>query len=317
MGRPRSPETSLKGPVVVILGPTAVGKSAVATEVALRLNGEVISADSRAFFRGLDIATDKPLPTSRRGVPHHLIDIADIDGSYDAMAFRKDTDRLIQEIKERGRVPIITGGGTLYLGAILRGIFTGPSADDEVRQALLNRPLDELYERLTKVDPTAALNIHQNDRLRIVRALEVCQITGQPISVLQQETSPLPYLFVIFGLKRQRADHRVAITARVNRMLERGLAAEVKRLCHEGLREDNQAYRTIGVKETFAFLKGEISEEELREMIVHNTWTLVRRQTAWFRKEKKATWIDVTARPVGAVAKEIISRVSHLVQKGT
>lgn len=317
MGRPLSSEASLKGPVVIILGPTAVGKSAVAIEVALRLNGEVISADSRAFFRGLDIATDKPLPTSRRGVPHHLIDIVDIDGSYDAMAFRKDSDHLIQEIKSRGRVPIITGGGTLYLGAILEGIFTGPSADNEVRQALLSRPLDELYTKLTKVDPTAARNIHQNDRLRIVRALEVYQITGQPISVLQQETSPLPYLFVIFGLKRQRADHRVAIAARVNRMLKRGLIAEVERLRHEGLCEDNQVYRTIGVRETFAFLKGEISEEELKEMIVHNTWELVRRQMAWFRREKKATWIDVTARPVGAVAEEIVAQVSRLEQKGT
>ncbi len=293
-------------PVLVILGPTGVGKSAVAVEVALRLQGEVISADSRAFFRGLDIVTDKPSPKLQRRIPHHLIDIVEITGNYDAMAFRTDVARLIPEIQACGCVPIITGGGTLYLGAILRGIFSGPSADPELRARLNARPLSDLYAELVKVDPTAAARIHPNDRLRITRALEVYETTGRPISELQQEAKPLPYEFSIFGLRMDRAVHRRAIAARVDRMLEEGLIDEVKRLRARGLTPRHQAYRTIGVRETFGYLNGELSYEELRERIVRNTWTLVRRQMAWFRREQNIRWINVTDRNTQSVAAMIL-----------
>lgn len=316
MSTPYSREVSSRGPVVVILGPTAVGKSAVAIEVALRLDGEVISADSRAFFRGLDIATDKPSPSSRHGVPHHLIDIADVDGSYDAMAFRRDADRLIRKIRGRGRVPIVAGGGTLYLGAILRGIFTGPSADERVRRRLWERPTGELYARLTKVDPVAAERIHRNDRLRMVRALEVYELTGRPISELQEGAQPLPYRFASFGLRRERKAHRSAIADRVKGMLQSGLIAEVEHLRREGLHREAQAYRTIGVREVFAYLDGEISQEELQERIVRNTWALVRRQMAWFRSEEGVTWIDVTDRTPQGVAAEIVDRLQLGTRQG-
>ncbi len=312
----RSPEGRSPLPVVVILGPTAVGKSAVAIEIGIRLDGEVISADSRAFFRGLDIATDKPSCAARRGVPHHLIDIIDIDESYDAMAFRKDADRLIRQIWKRQHLPLVVGGGTLYLGAILRGLFPGPSADEQVRQRLSQQPLAELYTELSKVDPTAAAHIHQNDRLRIVRALEVYHLTGQPISDLQQEATPLPYRFVLFGLSRERDDHRAGISARVEGMLERGLVTEVTRLRQEGLNQDHQAYRTIGVREVFAFLDGEISRDQLRDALITNTWALVRRQMAWFRNEKDVQWIDVTNRAADAVAEEIVAQLRGSLAQG-
>jgi len=301
---------------VVILGPTAVGKSSVAIEVAIRLDGEVISADSRAFFRGLDIATDKPSCAARRGVPHHLIDIIDIDESYDAMAFRKDADRLIRQIWKRQHLPLVVGGGALYLGAILRGLFPGPSADEQIRRRLSQQPLDELYTELSEVDPTAAAHIHQNDRLRIVRALEVHHITGRPISELQQEATPLPYRFVLFGLSRERDDHRAGIAARVEGMLERGLVAEVTRLRQEGLNQEHQACRTIGVREVFAFLDGEISRDQLREALITNTWALVRRQMAWFRNEKDVQWIDVTNRAPDAVAEEIVAQLRGSLAQG-
>ena len=298
-----------EGPVVVILGPTAVGKSSVAIELAMRVGGEIISADSRAFFRGLDIVTDKPKIEERREVPHHLIDIVELTGSYDAMMFRSDVERLIPEIGARGHVPIIVGGGTLYLGAILRGIFTGPSADPELREELLSEPLDELYGRLREVDPQAAIKIHANDRLRIVRALEVHRITGQPISDLQREAEPLSLNFVVFGLRMERKAHRQAIAERVREMLADGLIDEVRSLRVSGLTENHQAHRTIGIPETEAFLDGKASRQELEERLIVNTWKLARRQMAWFKRDLDVTWIDITGRSPQEVAEDILSRV--------
>ena len=297
--------------VLVLLGPTAVGKSRVAIEVARRLDGEVISADSRAFFQGLDIATDKVPPLARRGVPHHLIDQVEPTGRYDAMAFRQDADRLIGEIAGRGRVPIVCGGGTLYLGAILRGLFAGPAADLALRRDLELLSPAELHARLKTVDPRAAARIHPNDRLRLVRALEVHALTGRPISSWQEEAKPLPYRFIPFGLTREREDHKAAIAARVETMLARGLLAEVEGLRQRGFDRTAQAFRTVGVREAFDFLDGEISEEELEESIVRNTWSLARRQMAWFRADRNVTWIDVTGRSPKDVAHEIATRFAQ------
>jgi len=292
--------------VLVILGPTATGKSEVSVEVALRIGGEIVSADSRAFFRGLDIATDKPSREARARVPHHLIDTVPIDGSYDAMVFRADCDRLVREIAGRGRVPIIAGGGTLYLGAILRGIFTGPSASLALRARLSARALPDLVASLAKVDPEAAGRIHPHDRMRLVRALEVYEITGRPISALQKEARPLPHGFVVVGLRRERDDHRLAVAARVREMLGRGLVEEVARLRAAGLTRSAQAYRTIGVRETFAFLDGEMTRSEMEEAIVRNTWSLVRRQMAWFRAEARVRWFDVTGQAPSDVAGDVV-----------
>lgn len=310
MDAPHPPDPLPKEPVVVILGPTAVGKSAVAVEVAIRAGGEVISADSRAFFRGLDIATDKPSFSAQRGVPHHLIGVIDVDEHYDAMAFRHDADRLIQAIQRRHRIPILVGGGTLYLGAILRGLFVGPSADRALRKELSRQPTGELYLELGEVDPLAAEKIHPNDRLRIIRAMEVYKLAGRPISELQREAHPLPYRFVVFGLRRNKDEHRAAIIKRCEAMLDGGLLGEMKQLRERGLNADAQAYRTIGVREGLAFLDGKISQAKLQTLLVRNTWRLVRRQMAWFRKEKAVTWIDVTGRAPGEVAAEIVWRLN-------
>ncbi len=310
-GSPSRAQGTERARVLVILGPTAVGKSRVAVEAALLLEGEVISADSRAFFRGLDIATDKIPIADRKGVPHHLIDSVEPTGRYDAMAFRADADRLIQEIAGRGAVPIVCGGGTLYLGAILRGLFAGPSADLALRHELSLVPSAELHARLKNADPSAATRIHQNDHLRLVRALEVHALTGRPISAWQEEARPLSYHFVSIGLSREKEDHRAAIAARVQAMIDRGLVAEVQGLRQQGLDKTAQAYRTIGVREAFAFLEGEISQEELEEAIVRNTWALVRRQTAWFRADKDVAWIDVTGRTPEDVAGEVVRRFTE------
>ena len=304
--------------VLVLFGPTAVGKTAVSLEVARRLGAarcagaarlaraEVISADSRAFFRGLDVVTDKPTHEERERVPHHLIDCVPIDGTYDAMSFRADVERLVPEIVERGRVPLIVGGGTLYLGALLRGLFEGPGSDAALRATLADRSLEEIYKELCDVDPQAAASIHPNDRLRIERALEVYRLSGRPISAWQAEAVPSPFRFVVTGLERERAEHRRAIAERVRWMIENGLVEEFERLRAAGLTPDCQAYRTIGIPEAAAYVSGNITLEELQVRIANRTWQLARRQSAWFRQEKHVRWVDVTGRDAASVARDII-----------
>ena len=312
-----------RGSVPVILGPTAVGKTAVGIAMARRIGGEIISADSRAFFIGLDVVTDKPTTPERAEVPHHLVDCVPIDREYDAMAFRRDVERLIPEIAQRGRVPIIVGGGTLYLGAILRGIFEGPSKDAAFRSAMEEQSVDELYQRLASVDPMAAEAIHPNDRLRITRALEVHRLTGRPISAWQTEAEPLSVSFLVVGLRRDRDDHRAAIAARVRRMIEGGLVDEVARLREGGIGPECQAYRTIGVPEAMARLEGRLSDREMEEHIVRRTWALARRQMAWFRREEGVSWVDVTGRGIEEVVAEILGEwrrsegVDHERDRGT
>ncbi len=294
-------------PVLVVLGPTASGKTAVAIELARRTNGEIISADSRAFFAGLDIVTDKPLLDERGSIPHHLIDCVSIDGAYDAMAFRSDVLRLLPEIRNRHCQPIIAGGGTLYLGAILRGIFEGPVKDERLRAAMKETGSDDLFRELASVDPVAAARIHPNDRLRVTRALEVYRTTGVPMSQWQSEAKPLPDKFYVVGLFRERSQHRVAIEERISGMLDRGVIEEVGRLRTQGLTQDVQAYRTIGVPEAFEVLDGKITQEEFVQVISARTWQLVRRQMTWFRRDEAVHWIDVTERTVADVTDQILS----------
>lgn len=300
--------------VLILFGPTAVGKTAAAVDVARRLGvadcvgGEIISADSRAFFCGLDVVTDKPTSDQREGIPHHLIDVVPLCGAYDAMAFREDVARLVPEIRARGRVPMIVGGGTLYLGALLRGLFDGPGSDETLRRELSAKPVETLYAELRKIDPAAAQSIHPNDRLRIERALEVYRLSGRPISAWQAEAAPSPYRFVVVGLQRERTEHRTAIAARVRRMIEEGLLDEFLGLRAAGLTPDCQAYRTIGIPEAEAHAAGRITIDEMAERITNRTWQLARRQTAWFRREKDVFWIDVTGRRTKDVAQDIIAR---------
>jgi tRNA dimethylallyltransferase len=292
--------------ILVLLGPTATGKSAVGIELARRLDGEIISADSRAFFRGLDIVAAVPTPEERRSIPHHLVGVVPLDASYDAMAFRRDVERLVPEIRGRGRVPLVVGGGTLYLGAILRGLFEGPAKDPAFRRRLADRPVGELHERLARVDPEAARAIHPNDRLRLERALEVYETSGRPISAWRAEAEPLAYPFYVVGLYRSRDDHRAAIAARVRGMLDAGLLREAADLRRSGLNERDQAYRTIGIPEAMARLDGSISEGEMVDAIVSQSWALARRQRAWFRRDRGVRWIDVTGRTAADVADEIL-----------
>jgi len=300
---------SAAGPrVLAILGATATGKTAIAVDVAQRVGGEIINADSRAFFRGLDIVTAKPTADEQAGIPHHLIDCVPIDGEYDAMSFRRDVEQLVPEIASRGRVPMLVGGGTLYLGAVLRGLFEGPAKDPKLRERLRGESLETLYERLAQVDPLAAETIHARDRQRIVRALEVFEKTGRPISALQAEARPLPFASCIVGLSRERDAHRQAIAKRAERMIVDGLLDEVSALRVQGLRQGMQAYRTIGIPEAVAVLDGDASPEGLAEVLANRTWALARRQVAWFRRDSDVVWVDVTGRSAAEIGERIVER---------
>ncbi|MFC2078604.1 tRNA (adenosine(37)-N6)-dimethylallyltransferase [Candidatus Bipolaricaulota bacterium] len=206
----------------------------------------------------------------------------------------------------------LLGGGTLYLGAILRGIFEGPVKDESLRLAMDARPIEDLFHQLMLIDPSAADKIHPNDRLRITRALEVFLATGKLMSQWQCEAEPLSEEFCVVGLRRERSEHRTLIEQRVRQMLDRGVIDEVARLRSQGLTQDVQAYRTIGVPEAFEVLDGKMTADEYVEVVSSRTWQLVRRQMAWFRRDEAVHWIDTTGRSATDVAEHILATWDEL-----
>ncbi|QAA76706.1 MAG: tRNA dimethylallyltransferase [Candidatus Bipolaricaulis sibiricus] len=294
--------------VLLLLGPTATGKSAVAGVVAEAVGAEVISADARAVYRGLEIGTDRPPPSVLARVPHHLVGVLDPVERYDAAAFRRDCERIVAEIHARGRRAVIVGGSTLYVRALTRGLFPGPAAQPHLREELARRPLAELHAELARVDPASAARIHPSDRVRIVRALEVHRLTGRPLSGCwgQERTFPFPLVKVALTVERGELHRR--IEARVARMFDRGLVEEARRLWKSGVPHDAPAARTIGYQELFPFFAGEYDLDEARRRIVRNTKAYARRQLAFFRAESDVDWIDVTGRPVADVAGEVLAR---------
>jgi tRNA dimethylallyltransferase len=290
---------------LLILGPTGVGKTEVAIGVARELGGEIISADSRAFYRGLEIGTAKPTAQQRQLARHHLIDILDSGGRYDVMEFRRDVARLIEEIRGRAKLPIVVGGSTLYVQALTGRLFPGPKADLSLRQRLLKQPLEELYIMLKEVDPLAAQKIDRNDRQRIVRALEVYELTGRPLSELWREPEPFPYSFRKIGLTMDRQTLYRRLDRRVEQMIADGLIEEARRL-KDKLMPEMVAYRTIGYEESFAYLDGKISLAEAITLIKRNTRRLAKRQFTFFKRIPDVHWIDVTGKSADEVVKQIV-----------
>jgi tRNA dimethylallyltransferase len=295
--------------IPIILGPTASGKSALAVQLALALAGEIISADSRSFYRGLDIGTDKPPLEWRARIQHHLIDVCDPEQSYNAMDFRRDVTRLLVEIRARGRMPIIVGGSTLYLRALTEGLFVGPAADPQQRHRLSQEPLPLLYERLRACDPEAARRIHANDRQRIVRALEVYELTGRPISDWQRRaTQPLPERFIKIGLQLERKLLYQCIEERIEAQLQRGWLEEARAL-HRHLHPGMPAYKTLGYRELFQYLEGCCALDEAIAKIKTHTRQYAKRQLIWFRRDPQIHWIDVTDRSPEETIEEALSLI--------
>ncbi|MDA8083122.1 MAG: tRNA (adenosine(37)-N6)-dimethylallyltransferase MiaA [Nitrospiraceae bacterium] len=283
--------------VIILLGPTGVGKTGAALLLAKALDTEIISADSMQIYRHMDIGTAKPSKEELASVRHHMIDIVEPTESYSAGRYIDDIIPVIEDLHGRGRVPIITGGTGLYIKAITRGIFSGPSADLSLRDELLRAEEADagtLYARLSGLDPEAARKIEKNDTRRVVRALEVC-LTGTGTMSRMQDTltRPLPYDFIKVGLTRQRKELYAVIDRRVDDMIASGLVAEVQKIL--AMQPDRTPMQAIGYKEIAAYLSGDISLDEAVRLVKRNSRRYAKRQFTWFRKEGEIIWVDLTA----------------------
>jgi len=295
--------------LILILGPTGTGKSAVAIELARLLNGEIVSADSRAIYKGMDIGTAKPPKDIRQKIKHHLLDIKEPEEHYDVMQFREDVKMVLKDILNRSKYPIVVGGSTLYVAAITDKLFDGPAADWKLRAKLKAQTLMELYKRLKEVDPKAAERIHPHDEQRIIRALEVYELSGIPISELQERPQEqFPYKFFKVGLRMERELLYKKIDERVDQMIAAGLIEEAKRL-KARLKPHMQAYKTTGYQELFQYLDGQISLEAAIAEIKKNTRNLAKRQLIWFKRDPEINWLDVTGKTPVEVAEDILALI--------
>lgn len=278
---------------VLIMGPTASGKSRLAIELAQSLGGEVISVDSALVFRGMDIGTAKPDLSEREGIPHHLIDILDPSESYSTGQFQKDAEKCILEITQRGKVPILAGGTMLYFHGLLHGISALPPADPDIRAALDSEARHHgwgvLHERLKAIDPVAADRIHPNDPQRIQRALEIHQLTGRSMTDVIAENPPPPKDFDVIPVlvaPKDRARLAERISQRFEAMLKKGLIEEVQALKDRGdLHLDLPSMRAVGYRQVWEHLEGNASFEEMRTRGITATRQFAKRQMTWLRKE--------------------------------
>jgi len=279
--------------LLVIVGPTGSGKSRLALETAELLGGEIVSADAFAVYRGMDIGTDKPDAEARRRVVHHLLDIADPHERFSAGDFLRAADDAIAGITSRGRVPVVAGGTHFYVRALLLGLFPSPPHDPVVRERLEREWENDpaaLVERLRRVDPEAASRIPPRDRQRILRALEVHELTGTPLTEhwRRHETAPR-YPALLAVPRRNRAALYARIDARVERMFGSGLVEEVESLLASGVRPDSHAMKAIGYREVVAHLEGRIGLGEAVRETMTATRNLAKRQITWLRHMKEGT----------------------------
>jgi tRNA dimethylallyltransferase len=273
---------------IYLTGPTACGKTPVGVALARRLDAEVIALDSMTLYRGMDIATAKPTPTERCGVLHHLIDVVDPWESATVSAYRAWARRALCEIEARGKRALFVGGTALYLKALLRGLFQGPGADNELRRRLEDHAdrwgENALHARLAALDPVAAARLHPHDRRRIIRALEVIELTGRPISALQNEhRQPAPRSVPVFALELPRPALHQRIDQRVLGFFAAGLIDEVRRLQSAALPLSDVAAQAIGYREVIAYLAGRGSLEETIAQIQTRSRQFAKRQATWFR----------------------------------
>lgn len=285
--------------LVVITGPTAVGKTGVGIEVALALNGEVVSADSMMVYRGMDIGTAKPTFSEMRGVPHHLIDIVNPDEEFNVVRYQELATAAIENIQSRRRVPLLVGGTGLYLRAIIDHYRFPVRCDPRLRQRLQQEAQlhgsGQLHERLAAVDPVTAARLHPNDQRRIIRALEVYHQTGKPFSQFQPPAGrrESKYRLAMFGLSMDRARLYQRIEERVDELIQAGLVEEVRGLLDRGHGPELVAMKGLGYKEVVAYLRGETTREEMVNILKRNTRRFAKRQLTWFRRDDRIRWLDL------------------------
>ncbi len=293
--------------IVAVVGPTAAGKSDLSLDLALALDGEIVNTDAMAVYRGMDIGTAKPPEAARRGVPHHLLDLLSVREPGSVAQFQSWARTVVRDIRARGRTPILVGGSALYTRAVVDR-FEFPGTDPGVRQRL-EAELEQsdagtLHERLRQLDPDAAAKILPDNARRIVRALEVVELTGRPFDATLPAHEYADPATVQIGIDIDRGTLDQRIEARVTQMFDAGFVDEVRRLLDEGLADGRTASRAIGYREVAAYLAGELSLDEARERTARATRRFARRQAAWHRRDPRICWVswDDPARLDAAIA---------------
>ena len=303
-------------PLLVLVGPTAIGKTDVAVRLAARLPLEAVSADSRQVYRGMDIGTGKPSADERAALPHHLIDVVDPPERYHAARFRRDALEAIARIRARGRLPVVVGGTGLYVRALLKGLHPAPPADPALRVELeaiaAAQGSEALHRRLAERDPVAAARLHPRDRVRLVRALEVLTLGGPGPEPADWRSAVPPFRLLMVGLRQSREALSRRIADRVRAMVARGMMSEVQGLLEAGYDEALPAMGGIGYRQFSAVLRGDMTEAEATRLMIRDTTRYAKRQMTWFARDPEVRWLDVdavggpdgTARAVEILARE-------------
>ncbi len=297
-----TPSMIQRRPLLVLVGPTAVGKSDIAIQVAAALGTEVLTADSRQVYRGMDIGMDKPSLEQRQGVPHRLIDLVNPDQPFNAGMFRRQALHEIERLYQEQKVPLVVGGTGLYVRALMRGLCDAPPADPEFRARLLSDAREKgrhfLYEELTRVDPASAGRLHPHDEVKILRALEVYHLSGRPLSEVQHDHgfAEAPFTPCVIGLVRERATLYRRIEDRVELQLAKGLVAETERLLGQGYGRDLGSMKGLGYRQIAGYVAGEYDYAEAVRQLKRDTRRFAKRQLTWFRKEPGLTWLSIAER---------------------
>ncbi|MBP1977197.1 tRNA (adenosine(37)-N6)-dimethylallyltransferase MiaA [Cohnella thailandensis] len=304
--KPDSFEADERPPLLVLVGPTAVGKTALSLKLAKALNAEIISGDSMQVYRGMDIGTAKLPIEEREGIPHHLIDICEPSETFSAADFQAKCAETIRDIHSRGKLPFIVGGTGLYVEAVCYGYrFQEYGSDEAFRQRMSEYAkrfgAEALHAKLAAVDPASAEKLHPNDERRVIRALEVFETTGQPLSELQSQSrgdaKRSPYKLCLIGLTMERERLYDRINERVDQMLEQGLVEEVKTLMSQGVPVSSVALQALGYKEIVAYLTGELDYESAVTLLKRDTRHFAKRQLSWFRHMRELQWVDLDTLP--------------------
>lgn len=299
-----------KTPLLAIVGPTATGKTELSVRIAQKLGSEIVSADSMLVYRSMNIGTAKPTMAERKGIPHHMIDVADPDEMYNVLIYSRAAGKTLKEIHQRHNLPILTGGTGLYIKAVIDGYnFSEAGSDPELREKLKNEceslGRETLHERLKKIDPETASRLHINDVKRVIRALEVYYLSGKTLSSSSEKAKHTPYKLLMYGLTMDREKLYTRIEERVDKMISAGLVGEVRDLLHSGYSDNLTSMQGLGYKEIILFLKGKISFDEAIELLKKNTRRFAKRQLTWFGRDSRIMWIDVGVRDIEEVTSEI------------
>lgn len=290
----------MKKPLIILTGPTAVGKTDLSIDLAKAVNGEIVSADSMQVYKYMDIGSAKIKPEEMKGIRHHLVDAIEPNEDFNVVRFQKMAKAALDEIYKNGKIPIVTGGTGFYIQALLYDIdFEDTKEDTSYRNTLEalaeEKGCEYVHKMLEEVDKKAAMEIHPNNTKRVIRALEYFKETGRPISEHNEEQrrKDSPYQFVYFVLNRERATLYDRINLRIDQMLEAGLLDEVKSLAEKGYTKDMVSMQGLGYKEILAYLDGEMTMEEAIYILKRDTRHFAKRQLTWFKREKDVTWIDL------------------------